>query len=159
MVIILKKIGLVAVISFILDRIIKIIVDKSLVPFIKYKLIGNILYLLKCNNTGAAFSLMSGSTMFLIIITIIALYFIYTYIKKENNENKVMNVFYGLLIGGIIGNLFDRISYGYVIDYIGVNIFKYSFPIFNLADILIVISALYILINEFRGNKNENSNS
>lgn len=154
----MKKIGLIALISFIIDRVIKIIVDNSLKPFIEYKIVDDFLYLLKCNNEGAAFSILSGSTIFLILITIVALYLIINFIRKEE-QNKLSIVSYGILIGGIIGNLYDRIVYGSVIDYIGINIFNYNFPIFNFADITIVIGAFIILFIEFRGEKIEKSNS
>ena len=69
------------------------------------------------------------------------------------------DVIYGLLFGGIIGNLFDRILRGYVIDYISLNIFNYSFPIFNIADIAITIGVIlmivYILFFESNENKEE----
>ena len=66
-----------------------------------------------------------------------------------------MNIFtYSMLIGGILGNLIDRIIRGYVIDYLDFNIIGYNFPIFNLADIAIVISAFLLIINMSRGDKN-----
>lgn len=154
----MKKISLIALISFIIDRVIKIIVDRLLTPFIKYKVIGNFLYLLKCNNEGAAFSILSGSTMFLIFVTIVAIYLIINFIKKEKQSN-LSSIAYGLLLGGILGNLFDRIIYGSVIDYIGINIFNYSFPIFNFADITIVLGAIIIILIELGGEKNERSSS
>ena len=55
---------------------------------------------------------------------------------------------YSFLLGGIIGNLIDRLFFGYVIDFIGVIIFNYHFPIFNFADIFIVIGAFLILFEK-----------
>ena len=51
-----------------------------------------------------------------------------------------------MLIGGIIGNLIDRIIYGYVIDYLDFNIFGYNYPVFNLADSMIVISIILLIL-------------
>lgn len=156
----MKKLSLTALIIIIIDRIIKILVDIKLNYLVKYKLIGNFLYLLNCHNEGAAFSILNGNIFFLIIITIIVLYFFFNYLRKKDNITKKESLYYGLLLGGIIGNLIDRIVFGYVIDYIGINIFNYNFPIFNLADVSIVIGAFILIINEFGGDKNEsNSNS
>ena len=65
----------------------------------------------------------------------------------------------GLIVGGTLGNLFDRIMYHAVIDYLAFDIFKYSFPVFNLADIAIttgtfLLVAGYIIENR-TGDKNE----
>ena len=89
----------------------------------------------------------------LIIISIIALIFIFKYISKEGLSN-FEYVLYGILSGGICGNLFDRIVYKSVIDYLDFNIFGYSFPIFNFADTLIVIS-MFLIIITMKDDKNE----
>ena len=94
-------------------------------------------------NFGAAFNLLSGSRFFLsfvsIIITIILLYFI---IYLENISN--IDLFsYSFILGGTIGNGIDRITQGYVIDFIKVNFIK--FPVFNIADISINIGLILII--------------
>ena len=61
-----------------------------------------------------------------------------------------------MLIGGILGNLFDRIIYGYVIDYLDFYILGYNYPVFNIADMCIVISVFLIIIDTIRGGFNEN---
>ena len=53
-----------------------------------------------------------------------------------------------MLLGGIMGNMIDRILYGYVIDYLSFNLFGFNAPIFNLADTFIVVSVILIFINE-----------
>ena len=64
-----------------------------------------------------------------------------------------------LLIGGIVGNLFDRIFYKEVIDFLSFNIFGYMFPVFNLADTFICIGIFIIIIKLLKGEKNENSST
>jgi signal peptidase II len=84
---------------------------------------------------------LSGS---FILISIVFLGLIIYYIKKHNKYN----IEFIFVVGGLIGNLIDRIIFGYVIDYIGVSIFKYNFPIFNIADSFIVIGALIFVLRK-----------
>ena len=78
---------------------------------------------------------------------------VYYFLLKNKKFDWFNIIFYSLLIGGILGNLFDRIIYGYVIDYLDFYIFGYNFPIFNVADICIVISVIMIIIDTlWRGN-------
>ena len=63
---------------------------------------------------------------------------------------------YGVLVGGIIGNLIDRIIFNSVTDYIGLVFGTYYYPVFNFADIGIVLSIIVLIILEFRGEKNGN---
>ena len=72
---------------------------------------------------------------------------IYNYFFKIKNIKTVEFISYSVLIGGIIGNLWDRLKYGKVIDYLDFKIFGYNFPVFNFADICIVISVILLLID------------
>ena len=96
------------------------------------------------HNTGAAFSMLSGARWLFIILGIIALNIIYIFFIRDKNLSNFEIVTYALLLSGIIGNLIDRILYGYVIDFIDVTIF--DFAIFNLADSFIVISVILLLL-------------
>ena len=70
--------------------------------------------------------------------------FIY-YIEK-NTYSKIQEVAYSFLLGGIIGNLIDRIFRGYVIDFLDFKLFGYDYPVFNLADSFIVVSIIVLII-------------
>ena len=97
-------------------------------------------------NKGGAFSILDGNVLLIIIVTFIIFFFIYKYLKdKELNLLEVMG--YGLIIGGAIGNLFDRIIFGYVIDFLDFYIFGYDFPVFNIADCGIVVGVFLIIVN------------
>ena len=91
----------------------------------------------------------------LILVSIIALLVLNNYIKKGQNTNKTMVLSYGFLIGGIFGNLIDRIVRKYVVDFFHFYIFNYSYPVFNIADILIVVGVVLMLIEVIRGEINE----
>ncbi len=151
----MKKVYIIALISLIIDQIVKILVSNYLILGQTIKIINNFFYLTYVQNTGAAFSILIGYRYILIIITLIFLYYLYKYTKKQTNPNKLAILSHGLLLGGIIGNLIDRIIYGYVIDYLDFMIFNYNFPIFNLADTFIVIGCIILVINSYA--KGENS--
>lgn len=96
--------------------------------------------------------------MVLILITLVIIFGLYFFFIKKEKLNLPEKIIYGLLYGGIIGNLLDRIFRGYVIDYLDFLIFGYNYPVFNLADILIVISMLSLIFFIIKGDKNEISN-
>ena len=147
-----KKIGIISLIVIIIDRILKVLVTNNYALNVRNKIIDGFFYITNCHNEGAAFSLFSGNVLFLIFITLIVLFLIYRTINKEN-VNKIGVLAYGLLLGGILGNLYDRIFYGYVIDYLDFVIFKFNFAIFNLADAAIVIGAILLIV--FEGSDND----
>ena len=148
----MKKIGIISLIVIIIDRILKVLVTNNFVLNVRNKIIDGFFYITNCHNEGAAFSLFSGNVLFLIFITLIVLFLIYRTINKEN-VNKIGILAYGLLLGWILGNLYDRIFYGYVIDYLDFVIFKFNFAIFNLADAAIVIGAILLIV--FEGSDND----
>ena len=138
-----------SLIALVIDQISKIIIVGNFNLYESIKIINNfnITYV---NNYGAAWGIFDNSTLILAFIGIIASIFIYFVFVKDNKLSKLQDIFYGLLIGGILGNVIDRIIRGYVIDFIDIKIFRYDFPIFNLADTFIVISIIYIIISLFR---------
>ena len=74
-------------------------------------------------------------------------------VKKKDNISMFSALSYGLLLGGILGNLFDRVAFGYVIDFLDFIIFKMDFAVFNVADIAIVCGAIMLLIFEGSGKR------
>ena len=144
----MKRLGILSLIFIIIDFVIKIIVDKCMNIYDAIKVIPNFFNIMYVRNTGAAFSIMDNSRVLFIVIGIVALYLIWRFLIKDKDLNKYYIVIYSMLIAGIIGNMIDRIIYGYVIDYLSFNIFGYSFPVFNIADIFIVVSVIILIIYE-----------
>lgn len=145
-----KRLYVLSFIFVVIDQFIKIIISNTIKLNTSINLIPNFFYLSNVHNDGAAFSIMSGNRFFLLLITVLALIIIYFCFLKNNNMTKLETLLNSMLLGGIIGNFIDRIIYGYVIDYLEFNIFGYNFPIFNFADICIVLSVIGILINSIR---------
>ena len=130
-----------------LDQFIKILVNKYIEFGKVISIIPNFFNLTNIKNTGAAFSILQDNTLLLIILTVIIIIILDKYIKKEKNFTKLSILSLGLIMGGIFGNLLDRIIHHGVIDYLSFKIFNYNTPIFNLADATIVVGVLLFLIS------------
>ncbi len=154
----MKKFIIIGIICLVIDQLLKLLVLNNLILNISNEIIPSFFSLTYVQNEGAAFSILSGNRIFLILITLFALIFIYLFLIKKDIDKGINSTIYGVLYGGIVGNLIDRVLRGYVIDYLDFNIFGYNFPIFNFADICIVISIiLVIILSIFRGKDNENN--
>ena len=90
----------------------------------------------------------------IIVISILLISFLIYVLKKDyilkNKDTWLVNIAFGILFGGIVGNLFDRIVRGFVIDYINVSFFS----IFNLADIAITFGVVLLIIDNIKESKN-----
>ena len=129
-----------------LDQFIKLLINRFLELGSGVKIIPNFFSLMYLKNTGAAFSILEDSTPLLVIISVIVIVLLDRSIKKTSKFTNLEEISLGLIMGGIFGNLIDRIIHHGVIDYLSFRIFKYNFPVFNLADISIVIGVgLYII--------------
>lgn len=152
----MKKLAITSLICVIIDQIIKAIVVTNMEFAHSINVITNFFRLTYLQNTGAAFSILSDNRLFLILITLFALFIIYYFFIKDKDINNKA-ILYGVLLGGILGNLIDRIRCGYVIDYLDFNIFSYHYPVFNFADICIVISVIILVVLSLGEGKNGNN--
>ena len=140
-----------------LDFIVKLFVNNIVILYSRIEIIPNFFEITNVRNTGAAFSILEGNRMLFIVIGLLAIYLIYKFILKEGKLSNYDILSYSMLIGGIFGNLLDRIIYGYVIDYFSFIIFNMNFPVFNLADVFIVISVFLIIIKLGRNHARSSS--
>lgn len=146
----LKNIYLFGIVFVIVDQILKIILSNKMIVNQNFIIIKNFFSIRFAHNTGAAFSILSDSRVLLAFIGIAALIGLIFYIRSLEIIDNIDAFSYALLIGGITGNLIDRIIYGYVIDYLSFNFGDYYFPIFNFADICIVLAVIIILIKTIK---------
>ena len=96
------------------------------------------------HNTGASFSIFAGSKAAQIVFIVLGIcvsigIVIYSILTKSHNLNWCFFVGASLMVGGIVGNIIDRIAFGYVRDFISFSIFE---PVFNIADSFIVIGVI-----------------
>ena len=152
-----KKVYFISIIIFLIDQMSKSIISTYLKLNESINVIQDFFYIRYINNYGASWGILENNRLILICVSVLALLVINKYIRNELNFNKLETISYGLLIGGIFGNLFDRIFRGYVIDFLNFNIFGYNFPVFNIADSLIVIGVLLMAIDVIRGYYGSNS--
>jgi len=129
-----------------IDQVIKFNVIKSIYNS-GITIIDRVLNLTYTENTGGAFGIGTNSTIMFVLVNIIVITLITKFILTKKNEiSNYILIGLGLILSGGIGNLIDRIFRGFVIDYIDFNpLIKY--PVFNIADVCVVIGCLIIGIN------------
>ncbi len=124
--------------TFVLDQLTKakaenVFLDSSV------NLLGGILSLTYVQNRGGAFSILEGKRIFFIIVSIILILFLcYMIFKSTSNLYRLS---FSLIVGGAMGNLFDRVAKGYVVDFIDIKVI----PVFNLADFFITCGVLLLI--------------
>ncbi|HAZ08084.1 MAG TPA: signal peptidase II [Elusimicrobia bacterium] len=131
------------VVIIFLDRLSKIFFSKLLSAGESLPIIKNVFHMTLVHNTGIAFGLFKDQGIVFIIIPVIAvilLIFNIFYYKNNKELSRTYILGFSLILGGAIGNLVDRINYGYVIDFID---FRF-WPVFNIADSAITIGAIII---------------
>lgn len=138
-------------IFLIVDQAIKFLVESKMVLHESIIVLDNFFSITLVHNLGAAFSILNGNKILLISVGVIAVLLLVMYINSCKALTDVDVFIYSLLLGGILGNLLDRILKGYVVDYLSFNFGNYYFPIFNFADICIVVSVLFMILDSIRG--------
>ncbi len=130
-----------------LDQLTKILVFNQLKEKASIVLIDNFLELTYVENRGAAFGILQNQKLLFFIITILVLGFLFHYLYKNiSTMSTLLKFTLALIIAGAIGNFIDRLFRGYVIDFIFVRFWGYyDFPVFNVADISIVIGAILLI--------------
>ena len=147
-----------AFLSLSLDQASKIAIDKTftlyesiaIVPFF------NLTYV---HNTGAAFSFLSEAggwqRWFFAALAIIMSTIMTIWLTKLKGNETLLAVALSLILGGAIGNLIDRLAYGYVIDFLDVYYGTYHWPAFNIADSAITVGVALMLVDSFKSQEQE----
>lgn len=148
-----------------IDQLIKMIITMKMKLFQKLVIIPGFFKIQYLKNEGAAFSTFTGKRYLLIAIAIIIFFLLNRYITKNKITRKLEIISLGMIMGGLVGNLIDRLLYGSVIDYLSFTFFKYSFAVFNFADIGIVLGIVILIIDiirseiyEYRSKSRKNKN-
>ena len=143
-------------IAILLDRLSKFLVDRHLTPGAAITVIPGIFRITHVLNTGAAFSIFAESTSpetvrnGLVLFSIFAAIVVLVMLWRAGTAINLTSVALALILGGAIGNLYDRVRYHFVIDFLEVKIVHYHWPDFNIADSCIVIGACLLVLEIFR---------
>lgn len=120
-------------------------------------IIPNFFSLTWSENFGAAWSIFENARWFLIIVGFLSL-IVLIIMKQTIPDSLGKRLSTSLLFAGILGNLIDRIVFGYVKDYLHFTFFGYSYPIFNLADVFIVCGAILLIWIIWKEDKKDGKN-
>jgi signal peptidase II len=140
---------------FVLDQLTKAWISATL-PFPTYEppeaitVVENFFYIIHVGNTGAAWSLFTGQTTMLALLAAFTLVAIFYWRRALDLRKRPVQFAFGLLCGGIIGNLVDRILHGHVIDFLDFHFGDYVYPTFNVADAGICVGVGIYLIHSLR---------
>lgn len=144
-----------ALLVFGLDQWTKRLVAEKMVLGESIPLIDGWLYLTSHRNAGAAFGILQGQRWLFVAVTVSVVgVIVYTLWRMRRERALCWSL--GLILGGAVGNLLDRIRYGEVVDFIDVRIFGYHYPIFNVADSAVVIGGLLLAVTLWRSGGSAN---
>jgi signal peptidase II len=141
----LLALGLTGALILLADQATKALVVSSIEVGGRVQLLGDLLVLWHVRNAGAAFSLFQGGQIFFLFVTLLAFGMIIYFHRAFRGRGLLLHVVLGLVLGGTLGNLLDRVRLGYVTDFVSVGIGDLRWPTWNVADASIVIGILALV--------------
>ncbi len=153
----MKKSILVVFIIVLLDQLTKYIVVKQMELYESIKIIEDFFYITSHRNQGGAWSVLSGRMTLFYVITVVVVVLLVVYLKRNPKMDKVQRLGILLYIAGAIGNFIDRVRIQEVVDFLDfhIPIIDYNFPIFNVADMSLVIGVGLIIVSLIKEKLNE----
>ena len=150
-----EKIYQITAILLLVDQFIKYLVTHKMNLYDSFSIIPGFFKLFYVRNSGAAFSILENQSFLLIIVSVVIIILIDRFLRKEKKLSKEYVIPFGMILGGIFGNLLDRIIHQAVTDYLSFHLFNYYFPVFNLADISITCGICLLIIEIILEKKKE----
>ncbi len=137
--------------GFLLPALVVIVLDQAAKQIFwslgnNFELIDGLLRITLVRNAGAAFGMLQGGRVFLIISSVLASIFIIILAQRVPKEDLLRRVLLGMILGGAIGNLIDRIYPGQVIDFIDMGIGAHRWPVYNFADTAVTIGGILLIL-------------
>lgn len=153
-----KKTYIITVLILIIDQVSKSLIEIFFKLNESVMVIKDFFYITVVHNTGGAWSIFSNHSYLFIIASIVAIVLLIKFMFgfKNNLRNSIA---FASLFGGIFSNLADRLFLGYVRDFLDFKIFGYDYPIFNIADIAIVVGVILLIIAVIKGEDKRDKSS
>lgn len=139
---------IIASVVLIIDQITKYLISSSMVLFEDIPVISGFFHITYVQNTGMAWSMLSGQQLLLSLAAVIAIgVMLWVLIYRKPDFLTVLSI--GFMMSGAAGNLIDRLMFNYVRDFLNFYIFGYDFPVFNVADMALCIGVGLLILDAF----------
>jgi signal peptidase II len=143
-----------AAIVYAADQLSKALIVANIALGESVRVLGDLVQLWHARNAGAAFSMLQGEQVLFLVVSVVALGMIAYFHRAFRGHSRWLQAILGLVLGGTLGNLTDRIRHGYVTDFISVGFGNVRFPTFNVADSAVVVGigllVIYLLLSDHR---------
>jgi signal peptidase II len=139
-------------VGFLLPTLVVLILDQISKQFIwglgaNFNLIGDFFRITLVKNSGAAFGMFQSGRVFLVISSVVASVFIIFLAQRLGEAEKAKRLFLGMILGGALGNLVDRIYPGQVIDFLDMGFGTHRWPVYNIADSAVTIGGILLILS------------
>jgi signal peptidase II len=136
----------VAAVVFVIDRVTKAWVSQNIPLGTARPVVGDYVRIVHAQNSGAAFGLLPERTTLLSVLSVVAVLAIVYYYRQIASNSALVSATLGMQLGGAFGNLLDRVTQGYVVDFVDVGIGDVRFWAFNVADSSIVVGIILVTL-------------
>ncbi|MCX7554640.1 signal peptidase II [Marinicella sp. S1101] len=150
----------VSLVVFVLDQLTKSMASARLDLYVPNK-VTEFFNLTLMHNEGVAFSILADQSgwqryFIAVVASLIVIWLLY-WLRQNARSMKLQNTALVLVVGGALGNIYDRIVLGYVVDFIELHYKSYYWPAFNLADSAITLGAILLIIDTFKNKESKDN--
>ena len=153
-----KKTYVIAIFILLFDQISKSLIEIYFKLNESFVIVKDFFNITVAHNTGGAWSILNNHSYLFIIFSVVALIVLIRFMFQFKN-NLRNNIAFACTVAGIMSNLADRLFLGYVRDFLDFTVLGYDYPIFNIADIALVVGVLLLIVAIFKGEDKKYGNS
>ena len=135
-----------ALLIFIADRLSKIQVMRGMAVCESHRVLGEFFRITSVRNTGAAFGLFAGNHRVFLWISLAAIALVLALYLRSGRGHRLRSLALGLILGGALGNVYDRIRYHEVVDFLELSVGRFHWPVFNMADSAVTVGVVLLAL-------------